>query len=309
MIKQIYPDDAMWFIMHTEGMYLALCTPSDTEMEFILTENFYNVFEGPQTTVVNPLDGEKRCVVWTNYHESALISPRLLMVLRSFVLPNPEEDMNENIKKWRESIFMLSTGQHANPILANLPIKKPGNSYSSITSHGIQLNQGEDGSQRGHHRFCFPFFKLSAEHVNKINAIFLENAYTCQAMAFTSHSALRIAVEHYLTLPATEGIKYVGYNVNDPSLPYLVKLENIVRKLGSDKGLVYQSPSARPIDNRIFEIAGRSLVEYLLEQLTESMQLYMKLGELPSNDQRTSLTARAYRWKCCDDGSRHGSGT
>lgn len=295
LTKQIYPDDAMWFIMHTEWMYLALCTPSDTEMEFILTENSYNVFEGPQTNMVDPLTGGRRCMAWTNFHEFAPISPKLLMVLRSFVLPNPEEDMDENIKKWRENLFTLSTGPHRNPttnsILAHLPIKKAQNSYSSVTSYGIKLDEGEDGSRRGYHRFCFPFFKLATEDVNKINAIFLENAYACQAVAFTSHSALRVAIDNYLTLPATEGFKYVGHHGNGPNLSYLVKLENISRKLGSDKGLVYQSHGAELTDDRIFETFSSSLAEHLPEQPTEFMQLYMKLGERPSDDQRTFLTA------------------
>lgn len=288
LVNQLYPDDAMWFIMHTEWMYLALCTPSDTDREFILTENCYNVFEGPQTAVIDPISGERRCVAWTNFHEFSPISPKLVMVLRSFVLPNSEEDKNESINEWRENLFKLSTGMHADPssvnsILADLPINKPRNSYSSVTSHGIELIEGEDGSRRNYHRFCFPFFKLNTEHVNKINAIFLENAYTCQSVAFTSQSALRIAIEYYLTLPADQGFKLVTRQVNDLHLSYLLKLEKVLRKLGSDKALVYQSHSAKTND-RTFEIVGSRLAEYLPEQPTEFMQLYMKLGELPSDD-------------------------
>jgi hypothetical protein len=293
LINQIYPDDAEWFIMYTEWMYLALCTPSDTDREFILTENCYNVFEGPQTVVIDPISGERKFMAWMNFHEFSPISPKLVMVLRSVVLPNPEEDKNESIKKWRENLFKLSKGMYADPfiansILADLPIKKPQNSYSSVTSHGIELFEGEDGSRRNCYQFCFPFFKLNTEHVNKINAIFLENAHTCQSVAFASHSALRIAVEYYLTLPADQGFKFVVRQGDGLDLSYLLKLEKILRKLGSDQALVYQSPSAKP-DDRIFEIAGTRLAEYLLEQPTEFMQLYMTLGEFPLDDQRTFL--------------------
>lgn len=39
--EHVYPDDAMWFIAHSQMMYLALCTPSGPESEFLLTENAY----------------------------------------------------------------------------------------------------------------------------------------------------------------------------------------------------------------------------------------------------------------------------
>lgn len=63
LIDQIYPDDAMGFILHTEGMYLALCTPSEKDAGFLLTENSYNVFEGPQTSLIDPIiaKGESKC--------------------------------------------------------------------------------------------------------------------------------------------------------------------------------------------------------------------------------------------------------
>jgi hypothetical protein len=48
---------------------------------------------------------------WTNVHEFVPISPKLIVVLRSFMLPNPEEDM----KNWREKIYKLCTSTHANP--------------------------------------------------------------------------------------------------------------------------------------------------------------------------------------------------
>lgn len=211
------------------------------------------------------------------------------MVLRSCVLPNPEEDVNEGIKKWRENMFKLCAEPHANPdavksILADLPIKKPRNSYAFISPQGIHLLENEDGSRRSSHRFCFSFFKLSTEHVNKINTIFLENAYSSHAVAFTSRSALKETIEHYLTLPADQGFKCVSHEKNDTRLSYLLKLENVLRKLCSDKALVYQFHNLKPIDAGIFKTLGNEIAKYLPEQPSEFMQLYMKLGELPSYD-------------------------
>ncbi|EED23296.1 conserved hypothetical protein [Talaromyces stipitatus ATCC 10500] len=283
LLDGIYRDDAMWFIMHTEFMYLSLCTPSEADTEFLLTENCYNVFEGPQTILRDPKTGQSRFVSWTNFHEFSPISPKLLMVLRSFILPNPEEDKNEGIRKWRENIYKMALGPHANPraansILADLPIHKPRNSYSSVSSQGIELLEGEDGSRRSNHRFCFPFFKISTEQTNKINTIFLDNAYRYQTVAFTSRPALKATLEYYLTLPPSQGFKKVGGETNDVQLSYLLKLEKILRKLGSNKKLVYQLRSAELTDDVIFEFMGDMLTKNLPEQPTEFMQLYMKLG-------------------------------
>src|ERR1700722_4029082 len=47
--KRVYPDDAEMYIAHTQMMYLALCTPSAKDDEFLLTENAYNIHEGPKS--------------------------------------------------------------------------------------------------------------------------------------------------------------------------------------------------------------------------------------------------------------------
>lgn len=54
----MYPDDAKGFILYTETMYLAICTLSSKDTEFITTENCYNIYEGPSTLLVDPTTGE-----------------------------------------------------------------------------------------------------------------------------------------------------------------------------------------------------------------------------------------------------------
>ena len=192
-------------------------------------------------------------------------------------------------------MYKLNASQHADPstansILADLPITKARNSYSSVGTQGVELLDGEDGSLRFHHRFCFRFFKISNEHVNKINTIMLDNAQECQTIAFTLKSALRMTIEHYLTLPADQGFKVIINQANDHKRLYLSKLEYILKQLGSDKRLVYQLQSDKLTKAKILEVVGDKLMKYLPEQPTEFMQLYMKLGELPSDGQRTFLT-------------------
>jgi hypothetical protein len=160
LLGNIYPDDALWFIMHVEWYFLAFCTPCDPVDEFILTENCYNVHEGPNSTVRNPETGEHEVISWTSYHEFSPITPKLMLILRSVLLPNADEDANENIKVWRRKMYEYSRSSHVNSSTArskleDLPLKKARNSYSEILPHGIQLLPGEDGSRRSYHQFTF----------------------------------------------------------------------------------------------------------------------------------------------------------
>jgi hypothetical protein len=294
LVDRIYPDDAIGFIIHSEMMYLAFCTPSDPNTEFILTENCYSVFEGPVSIFIDPMTGERREGLWTSYHEFGPLSPKLIMVLRSAFLPNSEEDKNENISRWRETMHNLIANQHGGPsavksIRADLPVKKARNSYSTVGNTGVELQEGEDGLRRSYHRFCFRFFKISTEYVNKVNTIMLENAHEHQTIAFASRTALKRTIEHYLSLPPDQGFKIVYDEGNDLRLTYLLKLEEVLKQLGSDKRLVYQRQRIPPNQEQTLEIMGQELLKYLPEQPTEFMQLQLKLGEIPLYDGRAQI--------------------
>lgn len=56
--RRAYPPDAEWFVHHTQGMFMALCTPSEKEDEFLLTENGYGIHEGPVSGLVDPSTGQ-----------------------------------------------------------------------------------------------------------------------------------------------------------------------------------------------------------------------------------------------------------
>ena len=206
------------------------------------------------------------------------------MVIRSFLLPNAEEDKNEDIKRWRESLFNLSASQHADPsattsILADLPVKKARNSYSLVDETGVQFKDGEDGSRRSYHRFGFQFFRISTEHVNAINAIMLDNAHANELIAFASRDALKETLEHYITLPSDRGFKVVSDETKDFRVQYLRKLEQVLRKLGSNGCLVYRSLSI-PDQEQQLVMMGQELVKHLPEQPTEYMRLHLKLGKM-----------------------------
>jgi len=56
--KRLYPDDDIGFFIYNEIIYMHICTPVNPDDKFILTDNSYNVFKGPNTCVRNKETGK-----------------------------------------------------------------------------------------------------------------------------------------------------------------------------------------------------------------------------------------------------------
>lgn len=284
--KRIYPDDAEWFAHHTQGMYMALCTPSEQGDEFLLTENGYGIHEGPVSNKVDPRTGELIATCYTEYHVFAAVSPRLMIVLRSFLLPNPMEDNIQRYREYRETIYRISASMHndpneANSILADLPISKALNSYTKLVNGRLELLDGEDGTHRADHKFCFRYFPIGKDHVDRINGIMLEESYGISTIVFGSRTGARKLLESYLSAaPRPESsFKTVGSKPDDSRLNFLKKLENVVKKMGSNVVAVYHTRKNMPTEEEIFETIAQKMEPKPVEERGEHMQLYMRLGE------------------------------
>ena len=193
--ERAYPMDARWFFMHIQGFYAAFCTPEKTDDEFILTQNVYGVYEGP--TSAGP---------WTDYHRFAPVSPRIMIVLRSVLLPCAGLEDENDTQKW---LLDLNKSMHPDPekagsCLEDLPISRSRNNYSKIVNRRVEPLPTK--ISRDKHVFYFPFFHLKHEHVQKINMICLENASDTLAMVYKSQEGFRTALEFYLT-DKTPGFK------------------------------------------------------------------------------------------------------
>lgn len=308
LMDRIYPDDAKWYIAHTQMMYLALCTPSGQD-EFLLTENAYSIHEGPASFLINRDTGETTLTSYTEFHIFAVISPKLIMVLRSCLLPVLEEDSDEEIKRWRETMYQLNAIQHVQPLNANsaledLPVTKARNSYTRLVDGRITLLDGEDGSFRSYHKFCFRFFPISAEHVNKINGMMLEESYNTSKIVFKSKLGLRKTLEYYLSTPCKRNKSYsfkiVGDAPNDPKLVCLKKLEQLAKQLGSNTTSVYQVMKSKMNEEHEFEVLGQMLSRYLPKEPPKVIRPYIKLGQL-MNTVKANILLTMCRWKCHDD--------
>ena len=258
-------------------MYLALCTPSEEE-EFLLTENAYGIHEGPTTETT-----------YTEYHIFAVISPKLMMILRSCILPVLEEDSDEEMKLWRKTMYHLNVNQHvhpqhANSVLEDLPVTKARNSYTKLVDGRIQLLDGEDGSYRSDHKFCFRYFPISAEHVNKINAIMLTESYNTSKIVFKSKFWVLKALEYYLSMPCEQDGVY-HYKIfedmpDEPRLAWLKKLAQAAKQLGSNTKAVYQLITSEINREKGLEALSQKLSESFPKELPSTMRPYMKLGQL-----------------------------
>lgn len=238
LADNMYRDDAMWFLMHSEMMYMAICTPSEPGAEFILTGNNYNVFEGPNTFSPNPVTGKSDDAGWTSFHEFAPLSPKLMIVLRSNLLPVPEEDSDPEIRAWREELRKKAVddwyGASPQSILADLPIRKARNNYSQVINGRVRNLPGEDGIPLKTHKFCFSFFPIGTEHVNQINHIFFDNAHGCANIIFGSQESFLRTLEWYMTDPSKVG-KAIAADSGEETRKFLLNLAALMKSLGSTK--------------------------------------------------------------------------
>lgn len=284
--RRMYPDDAMWFIMHTQMMYMSICTPSEPDNEFILTDNSYNVFEGPNTFSHDPVTGKVTESGWTNFHEFAPLSPKLMIVLRSNILPIPEEDSSPNIRAereaWRKMVVDDYYGTAQQSSLADLPITKPRNNYSRVVNGRVEFLPGEDGTLSKTHKFCFSFFPVDTKHVNQINHILFDNAYRCASIVFGSKDVFTRTLEWYMSNDSKLGKAVMG-DSQEARRKLLVNLAALMKSLGSELEPVWTE-----IPDEIMSEFER--MKTLMQSMRKGMADWMREGqkELEDNNPRPS---------------------
>lgn len=286
--ERMYPDDAKWAIWHCQSMFMAICTPSNAQDEFIVTDNCYHVSEGPHQVMVNPETGESEEMAWTSFHEFAPVSPKVMIVLRSFLLPSSEDSL-PGLKAEKDMLWSLAVervhGSDVSSTLADLPITKPDNNYSYIRNGVLQFRD-DNFSRQPHHRFFFNFFPIDTHHVNKIHCVFLDNASSCTSVIFQSRESFRRTLEWYLTEPGWVG-KRVTSLPGDKRRLYLLKLAAVLKQLGSNKEPTWEEIDVSKMKNDItHELSQKRLFELfptLLDCIpdddpTDFMQIYKSLG-------------------------------
>jgi hypothetical protein len=302
---RMFPMDAKWFVAHAQMYYMAFCTPSDSSKEFIITDNCFNVFEGPSTFVRDQDTGEIIQGAHAGYHEFNPISPRLIIILRCFLLPNPEEDKDSKIAEWRENMRWECLEQLYGPdttsAFAKLPIHKARSSYAEIRNGSVHAKSDFDGKYRPGDTFTFPFFRIKSYYVNTINYILLDNVYPFNTIAFRSRRAFFQTIDSYICAPCKLH-KIVGGQEPERHLFFLHALEDLAKGMGSVRDLVYKyMPPPPDVDGKRFNRTHTGFHMHLEEILRTGsgngkkifegfLQIYAKLGKLVQ--ERTPIDSR-----------------
>ena len=249
--QRAYPMDARWFFTHVQAFFIAFCTPKETGDEFLLTQNVYGVYEGPHSPGA-----------WTDYHRFAPLSPKIMIVLRSLILPcvGVEDEQGTSQMLLELTKTMHLDPKNAGSWLQDIPITRARNNYSKVVNGKVEPLPTK--MSRDKHVFYFPFFPLDGEYVQKINMICLENAYDTLAIVYKSAESLRTALESYLTYKRPgfkviyhsrpryleslrkvlhDDVLFAHAQKGDKLLPYLQLLQKIATQLGSTVELEYNS--------------------------------------------------------------------
>ena len=239
---KMFPDDALWFIIHVDECYMAICTPSDRTAEFLLTENTYNIFEGPNNFVKDSATGQVFGGSHTPYHQFAPLSPRLMLVLRGHNFPVKVEDSDPIIKKAREDAELISGSPYPlrKSLLEDLPVEKATNSYSYICNGKIYPSPGYDGTYRQSDTFVFKFHAIANKHVDIMNHLFLDNAWWNTTLVYQSLANLTRIIKSYVNGPCTYMKQVVTDEDESRRYRYLKELEKLSGVMGNKGKLVWR---------------------------------------------------------------------
>jgi hypothetical protein len=229
------------FTFHVQSSYTTFCTPSEENDEFILTDQCYNVFEGPFCETRSST-GDDLGPTYLCFHEFGPITARLIIVLRSVMLPETFEDANQRIRDARKRCLEAAATQFPNPetvksILADLPVAKAMKSSTGAMNGRREAAQGETGKSQSTDKFCFRFWPIEKRHVGIINSIFLDNILHCKSIVFRSSPSFMRTLEGYMT-SRSYGFKTVGVGEHRARISRRIGLEKlsiVLKALGSDK--------------------------------------------------------------------------
>lgn len=179
--KSVYPPDALWFYKNVEFYFVSTCTPTDVTDKFLMTQNAFSIYEGPNS-------GE----VWSDYHLFAPVSPKVMLIMRNILLPSGQQDDDAIRQRFQE----LHVSQHVDPPNADSWLKDLPLASSRVNFTNFLKQSSTSSIDQRNYRLSFS--SLPRLLVQRINTIFLENALGTVAIVYKSSGAFRTAIEHYL---------------------------------------------------------------------------------------------------------------
>lgn len=278
----IYLPDAVWFIEQMNTMHLAICTPANRDEEFVLTENSYNVWDGPTN-------------FYPRLHYFAPISPRLILVLRSNLLPESDEDAHLDIKTWQDFArwreYELLRSSLRTSILEHLPVARPAPYYVKLPGgRAVPPNFWSRDPYElldPNDQFHFSISRIPTHYTQIINCFLLTHAFHGSRIIFNRKDVLLNLMEWFLTEPCEVG-EDVGWEHTAKQTEYIKGLAHFMLRQGreikprvviwpTETGLeIEQLPFANTLEARVFENNKRCDFNLLYERLGKV--LYFLVG-------------------------------
>jgi hypothetical protein len=294
IFKIAYKPDATMFWLHVEQSYIAFCSPQNSQDEFLLTENAYGIFEGPQSISPSMWPNNARRGQYAEWHNFAPVSSSLLIVLRSTILPGDVvgEGQDRTIE-YKSILASFPFPEKAVSILQDLPVRRCATSYAIETDGRLEAVDDYAGPSP-HDHYTFQCFRLESKHINTINTLFLEEASFAETIIYRRASAIARAIRDYLEDPQP-GLK-VLHGIGSPREKYLKALETALRSL-EPKGLRVRTVSHRsaelafsfPLDYKthhahwtLLHLIGQRSPE---DDSTDFMRYYRALGGKTEKDE------------------------
>ncbi|RFU78798.1 hypothetical protein TARUN_3365 [Trichoderma arundinaceum] len=230
LVTKIFFSHAEFFIDCFGATYMTICTPKNRNLEFILSENSYNAREGPVKRFQDVETGEYTSS-FAPCHEFSVISPRLMVIIRSQHLPEPTDDSipDEDVRMHREIMRQSYLGS-GKSILEDLPVHKAACDYRRMSINERVYDKDDT--------FYFNIFKISDEHVRIVNGLLLDLAFPSKRIIFNRTDAFLDLLEWFLTEPCDVG-KNVGGKDKYQILKYLLDLTRFMHANGRAVKLVW----------------------------------------------------------------------
>ncbi|KAF2824173.1 hypothetical protein CC86DRAFT_297170, partial [Ophiobolus disseminans] len=230
----VYRHDARWAYIVMCCMYPVICATSQQDDEFVLSEHTYCLHERPN------MPG----VAYTEFHIMYVIGPHIVLLLRSDLLPEIVEDMDDAAKQTRERELAKGMRAYPNPdqarsLLHDLPVAKPQKTYTRDV-HNRMVFSGTGVPTVETDKLLFPLFSIDSETVQLIISVIFEKAFGLSTIVYCTSTALRLALDFYLALSTREGDFSMKNVLDEPDLKYLYlkKLQSVSHNLGSTTKVV-----------------------------------------------------------------------
>ncbi|KAG6315288.1 hypothetical protein E4U22_007977 [Claviceps purpurea] len=329
---RMYPTDAYWAITHYQSSYMSLCTSSSYDAEFLVTDNCYSIAEGPRQFLWDATSGKLTNKQWASLHEFGLISPRLVIVLRSCQFPCREDGEDAKYKAARDLWQSWEKDRFepiSHPRLADPPIFKASNNYFDLANDVFRVVPELVEKRSRGDPFFFNFFPLESGHVDCINGVFLDNASSCSSLLFHSEAALRRSLNTYVSScsyfpnrvvsTSTPAVAVATITPAEVQRACLDKMTALLAQIGSEKRLCWEDISAMASTDEeesqcMLEALRQGLPYYLRhisggDDASPFVQVYQMLGgsneRLPDDMDHLTRMLKFDVWSCDhDDGIR-----